>query len=159
MEEVKIDEQAKAQTPPAENPETLTDAFDEFEKYTTDLKAVNVEEAKKDGSVATTPDLSYQVKVHFFVGIFLTLVSGVHVIVVNLFAKMDLTLEDLRFEDHEKAALTPYFNSPKIVELLNKLPDWVLLVAQMEFFMVNKISRVVKQKKEQKRLKEESDER
>lgn len=131
-------------------PEGLSDAFEEFEKETSNIK---FDENKKTSgeserqkleisSEAQKANTSFKIKM--FVSFAGFVFAGINTFLLNLIRGTNVPLDDMMLDDMEKESLEPYLNDPAILEFINQIPSGIILACHVEFLFFNKHSEAVK---------------
>lgn len=128
----------------------LNEAFKVFNEKTSKLKpdfssASATPQNSDSPSVSPDPvmtDFAFEIKMKMFLGALCYVLSGLHVVLFNLLTKKQITFEDMQLNETEQASIRIYLNSPKVLELINKIPGWVWGIIHVEFIFLGKLKKV-----------------
>lgn len=94
-----------------------------------------------------------KMKIQFVTGFILYLFSGINTFILNMVSGTEVPMEELEFNEAEKKAVSVYVDTPQIMELLNKMPPWLMAIMHMEWIVIRKF-RAVKGKYKKKKKEE-----
>lgn len=152
----KLDSQEEVyetEPPNVEQKEGLSDAFEEFERETSNI---NFDETRKqNGGEPAKIEISEQAQkanTNFKIKMFVTFASfvfaGINTFLLNLIRGTNVSFDDMQLDETEKESLEPYLNDPAVLEFINKIPSGVILACHVEFMFFQKHSEAVKKLKE-----------
>lgn len=162
VEKKEVKETIETETPKQES--SIDKNFADFEKTIathevesniqnsdTNISKVNVSKPSDPFNAS----ISDMVKIKMFLGFACFLLSGLNMFLFNILSKTKVELSDMTLDADEKESIEPYLNDPRIVEMINKLPSWVIAVAHIEIIMYDKFTDGVKRIKAEEKKKEE----
>lgn len=138
--------------------ESLESAFSEFEKGTSTFTVPKEDSGTtKSISPTGTPEsnaLADQLKIKMFLGFACFMLAGFNMFIFNMLSKHKVEMSDMRLDEAEKEEVAIYLNSPEILELINKLPVWIIGVAHVEMMFYSKWEIGVERVKAEKKITE-----
>lgn len=148
-----IKTETKTEAPPVveTKKDEIEDAFSNFMQSKTKHEAPVQEE--KHELENDDIDIGTQFKTRLFVGLFFLVLDGFHAFLYSQLSKYKITKEEMEMNAKDQEALEMYFQSPKVVAFINKLPEWIIGIAHTEYIYWHKFKSIVRTH-EAKELKE-----
>lgn len=135
---------------------SLEDAFAEFESESTEFSPPESgEDTPNDGT--ELKDLKHEqsnlFKIQMFMNFASFLLVGFNTVVLNVIFKKDISTEEMAMNQRDKDAISPYLNSPEVIQMLSKIPSWVWGIVHVEWIFISKYRHAVKMKELNKKDK------
>lgn len=146
--EIKIPSEHEEETPPEDDDELDAD-FEDFKKTVSEHKVVPEEETDERSVTNKGDEVFENIKLKIFMGLFFTLIDGVHLIIYKFISKYELEKEDLALDDTDKEGMQMYFQTPKIMNFINSIPVEIMGFIHLEWMYLQKYQDVVKVKEEE----------
>lgn len=141
LKSVEIGEGATIQ--PNVEPKSLDENFADMEKFVSEFKPdeQSQNQTSPNGSTqAQKPTIEQQIKIRIFLGLCCYLISGLNTFLLNKIRKSQVPIDKMQFTEGEKESLLPYFNSPEILNFMDKIPASLMAVIHIEYIMFMKHS-------------------
>lgn len=117
--------------------------FSNMEKTSSEFDPENTEEQiptddKKDDKLN-----DFEIaRIRIFIGFACYFMSGFHTILFNKLRHFAVPSKEMQFGDDEKEALMVYLQNRQVLELIDKVPTWVIGLVHMEYIMITKYNAV-----------------
>jgi len=118
-------------------------AFDEFAR-TSSQHTVSKEKSNSENSDNNSfaddveLDIVDQFKIKMFLGLAFILVDGLHEFLYSMVTKYKIKKGSMSLDEEDQQTLEVYFQSKKMVELINKIPTQVIGIVHMEYIYYQK---------------------
>lgn len=146
-----IKDPIKNEQPEINPASSLEEDFKNFEKSTSEYKAMGEENSTtniKGKAVNTLITTEQKVKIKLFLGFACFLLSGFNTFLFNMVFKDKVALDEMLLSDTEKEELQEYLNTPEVIAFIEKIPPYVIAIAHIEYMFYLKYRSAVKKKKQ-----------
>lgn len=123
--------------------EDLDAKFREFEKTTSEFVPDSDDvvtpvsgEPQKD----IKPTMEQTIKIKMVLGFACMLLSGLNTFLLNKIKKTKVPFDKMILSDEEQATLEPYLNSADVLNMIDKIPTWLLGILHIEYLFYTKHS-------------------
>lgn len=105
------------------------------------------EQAKQDEDISSSMVDNF--KLQMFTGLLFLLLDGVHGFIFRFVSKYDVKAKDIAFDEDDKEAVQVYFNTPRVMSFINKMPAELIGFMHVEYIYYQKFAEL----KEENKLK------
>lgn len=126
--------------------------FDDFVNSTSQHEFPDKEENKEEQAKQEEDISSAMVdnfKLQMFTGLLFLLLDGVHSFLFRFVSKYDVKSKDIAFDEADKEAVQIYFNTPRVMNFINKMPAELIGFMHVEYIYYQKFAEL----KEEGKLK------
>lgn len=156
-EDVKQNTETKTESKTDDPLYDLDKDFEQFQSSKSEHEIEKQPEAQtnQDEFIPTEINMVESFKLQMFLGLFFLMLDGMHVFMYRFISKLDIKKDDIALDESDQESLAVYFQTPRVLALINKLPSELIGLVHIEYLYWQKFEEV---KKTLKKIETKTDE-